>query len=207
MLASKKIISTDDMLETLSVSNRNIAVVSEGLKSTVQQINNSKALWQLLNDEALPDNLRKAAININQATAKANNTVNDFHDLLEDVKDGQGSLGKILTDTSIAVQLAEALEKLKQVGDNANKLSDEINEMVSGIKTDVNNGKGAVNTLLKDSAIVIKLNSSLSNIERGAAAFNENMEALKHNFLLRGYFRKLERQKQKEAGKKPAKSY
>jgi phospholipid/cholesterol/gamma-HCH transport system substrate-binding protein len=207
MLASKKIISTDDMLETLSVSNRNIAVVSEGLKSTVQQINNSKALWQLLNDEALPDNLRKAAININQATAKANNTVNDFHDLLEDVKDGKGSLGKILTDTSIAVQLAEALEKLKQVGDNANKLSDEINEMVSGIKTDVNNGKGAVNTLLKDSAIVIKLNSSLGNIERGAAAFNENMEALKHNFLLRGYFRKLERQKQKEAGKKPAKSY
>ena len=44
MLASKKIISTDDMLETLSVSNRNIAFITDQLKTTVQQINNSKAL-------------------------------------------------------------------------------------------------------------------------------------------------------------------
>lgn len=207
MLASKKIISTDDMLETLSVSNKNIAIISEELKSTVQQINNSKALWQLLSDKTLPANLRKAAMNINQATAKANNTVNDFHDLLADVKDGKGSLGRILTDTSFAVQMADALEKLKQVGDNANKLSDEINRMVTGITTDVNSGKGAVNALFKDSAIVIKLNSSLDNIEQGTSAFNENMEALKHNFLFRGYFRKLEKQKEKEAKKTTTKSY
>lgn len=207
MLASKKIISTDDMLETLSVSNKNIAVISEELKSTIQQINESKALWQLLNDKTLPENLSKAANNINQATAKANNTVNDFHDLLAAVKMGKGSLGKILTDTSFAIQMAVALEKLKQVGDNANKLSGEIDEMVKGINKDVNEGKGAVNALLKDSAIVIKLNKSLDNIEKGTATFNQNMEALKHNFLFSGYFKKMDKQREKEAEKKAVKSY
>lgn len=54
--------------------------------------------------------------------------------------------------------------------------------MVKGINTDINEGKGAVNALLKDSAIVIKLNKSLENIEKGTTSFNQNMEALKHHF-------------------------
>jgi phospholipid/cholesterol/gamma-HCH transport system substrate-binding protein len=33
----------------------------------------------------------------------------------------------------------------------------------------------------------------MSNIEAGTAAFNQDMEALKHNFLIRGYFRKQEK--------------
>lgn len=198
MLASKKIISTDDMLETLSVSNKNIAVITENLKTTIQQINSSKALWQLLNDNALPANLRKAAVNINAATAKANNTVNDFHDLLADIKEGKGSLGKVLTDTSFAQQLAEALDKLKVVGDRATQLSDQINSVVGGIKDDVNNGKGPVNALLKDSSIVLKLNNSLYNIEEGTAEFNQVMDAIKQSFLFRGYFRRLEKQKNKK---------
>ena len=45
--------------------------------------------------------------------------------------------------------------------------------------------------------MVMKLNTSLVNIQQGTDGFNQNMEALKHNFLLRGYFRKQERQKDK----------
>ena len=39
------------------------------------------------------------------------------------------------------------------------------------------------------------LDQSMENIEEATHRFNENMEALKHNILFRGYFRKLERQK------------
>jgi phospholipid/cholesterol/gamma-HCH transport system substrate-binding protein len=51
--------------------------------------------------------------------------------------------------------------------------------------------------LLKDTALVSRLNQSLDNILKGTDGFNQNMEALKHNFLLRGYFRKLEKKKNK----------
>ena len=37
----------------------------------------------------------------------------------------------------------------------------------------------------------------MENIELGTAKFNENMEALKHNFLTRRYFKKLEKEEQK----------
>ena len=46
-----------------------------------------------------------------------------------------------------------------------------------------------------DGLMVMKLNSSLDNIQKGTDGFNQSMEALKHNFLLRGYFRKQEKKK------------
>jgi len=39
---------------------------------------------------------------------------------------------------------------------------------------------------------------TMENLEKGTDGFNQNMEALKHNFLFRGYFKKLDRQKKKE---------
>jgi phospholipid/cholesterol/gamma-HCH transport system substrate-binding protein len=36
-------------------------------------------------------------------------------------------------------------------------------------------------------------------VNEGTDKFNQNMEALKHNFLTRGYFRKLEKQQLKNA--------
>jgi len=77
-------------------------------------------------------------------------------------------------------------------------LAGEINKVVAGLRNDINNGQGAVNALLKDTGMVLKLNTSLDNIQKGTDAFNQNMEALKHNFLLRGYFRKQEKKKTKE---------
>jgi phospholipid/cholesterol/gamma-HCH transport system substrate-binding protein len=62
----------------------------------------------------------------------------------------------------------------------------------------VNSGKGPVNALLKDSIIVKNLNLSIDNLRKGTDGFNQNMEALKRNFLLRGYFKRQEKQKQAE---------
>jgi phospholipid/cholesterol/gamma-HCH transport system substrate-binding protein len=56
-----------------------------------------------------------------------------------------------------------------------------------------------MHTLLKDPALAEKLNVSMDNIRQGTQAFSQDMEALKHNFLLRGYFRKLERKEQKDS--------
>lgn len=197
VLIAKRSISTDDMLETLDKTNRNIKDVSEELKMTFLRINSSSAFWKLLSDETLPNNLRASAVSIRHAAVNADKMIADIHLIINDVKAGKGSLGAILTDTAIAYNLNEAVVKIQQVGDHADELAKQLTSIAETIKQDVNTGKGPAHAILKDSSIVVNLNNSLSNIEKGTASFNQVMEALKHNFLLRGYFRKLEK-KQKE---------
>ncbi len=198
ILVSKKAPDTDEMLQTLYKTNNDIAVIADNLKTTVQRINNSSALWTLLNEKSLPADLKTSLANIRWTTSNAGTMTHNLNTLIADVKNGKGSLGAILTDSSFAKNLNEAVLRIKAVGDETDSLAGEISRVVAGIKQDVTTGKGTVNALLKDSLLVIKLNASLDNIQKGTGGFNQNMEALKHNFLLRPYFRKLERQQRKE---------
>jgi phospholipid/cholesterol/gamma-HCH transport system substrate-binding protein len=201
ILQIRKTIDTDDMLQTLAKTNNDVSVIASELKSTVQRINNSTAAWKILNDESLPQNIRSSVANIRAATAKANEMVNNFNTLITDVKNGKGSLGAILTDSSIAQNLNEAILKIKSVGEDADSLSAELNKAVQQVRSQVVDGKGTVTALLKDSTLVGNINKSLSNIQNGTDSFNEIMNAVKKSFLFRGYFKKLEKQKQNEAAK------
>jgi phospholipid/cholesterol/gamma-HCH transport system substrate-binding protein len=198
VLAARKAVATDDMMQTLYNTNMDIAFIAADLKRTVQRINSSTALWELLNDRSIPENLKVSVANIRSATVKAGTLASNLNAIVMDVKNGKGSLGEILTDTSLAKNLNEAVVKIKTVADKADALAVELNTMAADIRQDVNQGNGAVNMLLKDSLLAIKLNSSLDNIQKGTDGFNQSMEALKHNFLLRGYFRKQERKNLKD---------
>jgi phospholipid/cholesterol/gamma-HCH transport system substrate-binding protein len=197
VLVTRKPVGTDDILQTLSKTNQDVAVIAAQLKSTVQRINNSTALWKILNDETLPQQLHQSAVNVQLATARAAALANDLQAIVSGVKNGKGSVGAVLTDTVFASNFNEAILKIKLVGDRADELAGALNEVVADVKQEVHQGKGTVNALLKDSLMVTKINSSLDNIQKGTDAFNQNMEAMKHNFLFRGYFKKQEKQKSK----------
>ena len=199
---TKKSVDTDEMLETLSVSNKNVALISENLKLTVERINNSRALWNLLSDEQLPKELKASVLNIRQGTVKANRFISDLQEVMADVKQGKGSLGAILKDTALSIQLNTALEQIRQVGEEAHQLGSELNQFTKEVSGNVSGGKGPAHAFLKDSAMVERINKSLSNIQDGTAAFNDNMEALKHSFLFRGYFKRQERRKSQATDKK-----
>ena len=164
---------------------------------SVQRITNSTALWSILNDETLPATLRASAINVKMATFRAATVAKELHSIVSVVKDGKGPLGALINDTSFTLALHEAVDKINGVGDKADELAVSLNSVIVQLKKDINTGKGPANALFKDSSMVVKINNSLNNIQKGTDAFSQNMEALKHNFLFRGYFRKLEKQKNK----------
>lgn len=203
ILAVRKTISTDDMLQSLAHTTGDIRIIAAELKSTIQRINNSTAAWKILNDNSLPENIRSSVVNVRKATAKADELVNNLNSIISDVKNGKGSLGAILTDSTMAIQLSEAIEKIKSVGNSADSLAGELSRAAQNVQNEITHGKGPVTALLKDSAMVKNINTSLDNIQKGTEGFNEILDAVKQSFLFRGYFRRLEKQKQKEA-KQPA---
>ncbi len=196
VLSSAKSIDTDRMLQTLSKTNDDVAMIAEGLKSVIDRINRSNALWSLLDDRTLSKDIKLSIENIRASTFKAGDVMDDLFSVVEDIKNGKGSVGSVLRDTLYAQNLGEAIEKIKSATQRIDSIAAEVTQVVAVVKSGVSSERGTINALLNDSTILIKLHTSLDNIQKGTDGFNQNMEALKHNFLLRGYFKKLERRKQ-----------
>jgi phospholipid/cholesterol/gamma-HCH transport system substrate-binding protein len=79
-------------------------------------------------------------------------------------------------------------------------------EMISGqlaeIMININQGNGTLGRLIQDSTIAENINKTIINLRKSSKGLDENMNAAKSNFLLKGYFNKKERQAQKDSIKK-----
>jgi len=102
------------------------------------------------------------------------------------VKDGQAleSNEPLETDAIIASLTISAK--------NAELITDDLSEIMQKI----NNGNGTLGRLIQDSGIAENMSQTMINLKNSSRGLNENMEAAKHNFLLKGYFNK-KKQRQK----------
>ncbi|MGN8068905.1 MlaD family protein [Mucilaginibacter sp. 22184] len=196
-LQTRKAVNTDAMLQTLDKTNNNIALISEELKNTVVRINQSK-IFEVLNDQELGVGLRSSLGNIHQATADARDMATNLNLLVKGVKEGKGTAGLLLTDTVFAGNLNNTMQKVRMVSDNTNQATIRLNTLINNVNQDLSSKNGSLYVLLKDSVVAGQLRTTMKNIQDGTAGFNQNMEALKHNFLLRGYFKNLEKQKKQK---------
>jgi phospholipid/cholesterol/gamma-HCH transport system substrate-binding protein len=92
------------------------------------------------------------------------------------------------------VETEQIMAGLKTSADNAAIITQQLAEVAYKL----NHGRGIISRLLGDSSLGNNLNATMANLKKGSAGLNENMEAAKHNFLLKGYFKK----KKKEEDKK-----
>jgi phospholipid/cholesterol/gamma-HCH transport system substrate-binding protein len=74
-------------------------------------------------------------------------------------------------------EMADVLKKTNDVLSNLQETSDHVKD----ISDKINKGQGSVGALINDKKLY-------TQAMQGATALNENMEALKHNFFLRGFF-------------------
>lgn len=188
-------IGADDILSTLSVSSENAAIlISDLLKITTAMIEGKGTLGVLLNDTIMAIELRQSITNLKVASSGASNTIHELNTIITSLKTRDDTvLGMLLNDTISG-------KKLKTIVSNFEASSLEIERVVNQANTvinDFNSSEGAFNYIVKDTSLVNSLKSTLNNINEGTEKFNQNMEALKHNFLFRGYFKKIEKQQKK----------
>lgn len=105
-----------------------------------------------------------------------------------EIKDGQVMMSVEPLETDAI------FSSLKVTVDNAEVATGQLSEILYKI----NNGNGTLGRLIQDTVIAENLDKTIENLKKGSKGLNENMEAAKHNFLLKGYFKK----KEKEAEKK-----
>lgn len=101
--------------------------------------------------------------------------------------------GQLIASTE-PVETDAIMESLQITADNAAIASEEVAEILAK----VNDGKGSLGKLINDDSMAKDLDATMTNLKTSTKKLDENMEAAKHNFLLRGYFKKKEKAKERQ---------
>lgn len=153
---------------------------------------------------------------LNESSKNAQRISSDLADIVTKVNNGQGTLGQLVNndklyrsvDSTVAgfVQSTQQVNTvLRKVASSVDTISGDITRLtgkiriitsdIAEITTKMNSSQSIVGTLLTDTSfarnlkeVIINANETTHNLERGSFSFSQNMEALKHNFLFKGYF-------------------
>jgi phospholipid/cholesterol/gamma-HCH transport system substrate-binding protein len=165
----------------------NTKTITDDLKLITAKLNKGEGIvGELIHDGELSmevrqliNSLKIASQNTNQATAGLKRIVQEFNS-------GDGLMTKLLMDSTYARTFDSTLTAVATVGQNSREISEDLKEMIDKM----NNEDNAIGVLLSDTTFANKLRVTLDNAESASAKLDQNMEALQHNFLLRGYFRR-----------------
>jgi phospholipid/cholesterol/gamma-HCH transport system substrate-binding protein len=102
-------------------------------------------------------------------------------------KDGQHIASKEPVETDAI------LTGLKTTADNAAIISNQLAEIMSNL----NSKNGTLGRLIQDSKMADNISQAVVSLKKSSKGLDENMNAAKDNFLLRGYFKKKEKVAQK----------
>ncbi|MBC7383768.1 MAG: MCE family protein [Bacteroidia bacterium] len=95
------------------------------------------------------------------------------------------------------VSMDEIFGKLKATVDNAASITDDLSAIMGNIRR----GRGTIGKLFMDTIFAGNLDRTLNNVQQGTKGFKQNMDAAQNSFLLRGFFKKKDKEKQKEQDK------
>jgi phospholipid/cholesterol/gamma-HCH transport system substrate-binding protein len=194
VISSRLPIETDEMLRTLQTTNGNIAVITENLKEVSVRLNGSATLWSILADTLIVRDLKEAVSHINQAGANTELATAGAQKIVTRLSDGNGLVNSIFTDTVLRNTLAQSVADLHRTSKSLATAAGQLKEITGSVKE----SKGTLGILLSDTTTSRRLQQTVTNIEQGSGRFNENMEALKQNFLFRKYFRKQKNNQKKK---------
>jgi phospholipid/cholesterol/gamma-HCH transport system substrate-binding protein len=198
LLNSFSRIKTDDILKTLNMTNENAAMLTRSLLDITEEIQHGKGtLSYLVYDTTLRMQLYQSIRNLRLATEKTNSLLSDVQLMTADINAGKGLAGYLLRDSSTIIQLERTMHNLQRAALEINKSTDSLQLFIQKLNT----GKGAIPTLWQDTTLVNDLRSTLKNLNQGTQKFDENMEAMKHSFLTRKYFKEQEKEAKKSTPK------
>jgi len=163
-LASKEPVETDAIIASLEVTAGHVEVITKQLAEIMTSINQGEGTLGLLLQDTTTAN------NVDQTIANFKKSSEGLDETIEITKDNVFAFMVSLKETAAKTEVAS-----QQLGE---------------IMTRINSGEGALGMLIQDTLIAVNLNQTITNLESSSKGLDENMEALKHSFLFRRYFRK-----------------
>lgn len=192
ILQSEKLLSTEDMMNTLQQNNQNLLAITKDFKQLSSQILQGKGtLGALLADSLMGIQLRNSMRNLQATTQSASNMATQLDAFSHKMNTKGGFADNLLTDTVTFNRIRSSVTQLQQAVTNANTIT----ENLTRASNKLNSTDNALGVLLNDRKSAVQVQSTLNNLEQSSVKLNDNLEAMQHNFLLRGFFKKREKER------------
>ncbi|HEX5023675.1 MAG TPA: MlaD family protein [Agriterribacter sp.] len=186
-LAIEASLDTDDMLATLQKNNENLLSITSDFKAVSEKLAAGQgSLGALLNERALYNELAAVVANLHTAARNSEKLTGRIAEYTTKLQAPGTLVGDLVNDTIIFANLRAATDNLNIASGSAVALVDNLKDVTANLDENDN----AVGVLLHDEKVAADLKTIVENLNSSSKKLDENMEALQHNFLLRGYFKK-----------------
>lgn len=171
-LESIRPVEAEDIMKSLKETGENASVVTKDLANIVSKVNNGEGtLGQLISNSSLYNGVDSTLRGFATSTGLVNNVLRNISSSID----------------IITLEVIPMTQKIRN-----------ITQDISEITNKMNSSESVVGTLLTDTtfannlkSLIRNANQTTANLEQGSFSFSQNMEALKHNFLFKGYFEDL----------------
>ena len=171
-ILTKKAIDMDDIMASLKTNVDNAGIITAQLAAFTYKMNNGDGiLSKVIGDETLSNSLQSTMANLQ-------NTSKQFSQLAISLNSENGALS-LVSDETFSNGIRNTVSNLESTSDQFALFS-----------TKMNDENGTLSRLVTDKKIGNNIDSTMFNIQQATKKLDENMEALQHNFLLKGYFKK-----------------
>ena len=184
--------SPADTQEVLNVAKEvgdNTKEITDDLKLITRKIAHGDGIvGEILNDGEIVDDLRTSVKMLVSAAARTNQAAGRMNVLLEDIHHGQGLMTHLLTDSSYTDSFEQSLKSFSEASENAKLVTEDLKLLSSKI----NDENNLLHVIISDTASAQDLRDGIASAQSASDKLDENMTAMRSNFLLRKYFRNKE---------------
>lgn len=130
----------------------------------------------------------------------------DLREITRALAGGEGTLGRLLHEEELYDQLETIAEHARVVGADTRTftaglegVTDRAGAALDSVERGITDPTTPVGALLGDRVAGSDVRATLANLREGSQLLSEDLEAVRHNFLFRRFFRKAERERERAA--------
>ncbi|WP_018617526.1 MlaD family protein [Segetibacter koreensis] len=203
MLGVEKAPNPDEMMSTLQSNNKNLLEITNDFKVVSRGIAEGKGTaGRLLTDDKLIDDLQASMVLLKKASSNAQRISSSVADYAASLHKKGTLANDLVTDTTVFNRLKTTADQMQEVSATANSVVNNLNNATNGLNNSLNNRNTPVGMLLHDEDAAADIRVTLRNLQTGSQKLDDNLEALQHNFLLKGFFKKKAKKEEQEAKEK-----
>ena len=190
-LQSEHKAGTEELMTTLQANNMNLLEITGNLKTISRKLTTGEGtLGELINDPTLGNKLKMSLTNLQAASAGSERVIANLDNFTTALHKPGGLANELVSDTTVFRNLQVTVAKLNEAATAASELTQNLKNTGAGINSSLNDKSKPIGMLLNDEEVAADLQRTIKNLRVSSKELSDDLEAVQHNFLLRGFFKK-----------------